>query len=222
MLNALSGLLPDKLFLYVLRAVSYWYVTCHDLIFKLIDFFVSIIKFVKLPKCSRSRERLYTFEFWLLTFSLKIIKINVYGSRKHSYYRYKPLSYMYLRYLINHTMYAISYMCIQCIKKNKKTHKNHVKVNDLAISKHIWFPMTFEVVDHLKVYNYLLKLIFRRKFNSLHSLQMRSEKFKLVSYFSSFMINELLQFFFKTCTVIRNILSVSNVNIQTIVVCCFF
>lgn len=178
----------------------------------------------KLPKCSRSRERLYTFEFWLLTFSLKIIKINVYGSKKHSYYRYKPLSYMYLRYLINHTMYAISSMCIQCtsIKKNKKTHKNHVQVNDHAISEHIWYPMTSEVIDHLKVYNYLLKLIFRRKFNSLHSLQMRSEKFKLVSYFSSFMINELLQNFFKTCTVIRNILSVSNLNIQTIVLCCFF
>lgn len=51
---------------------------------------------------------------------------------------------------------------------------------------------------------------------------MRSEKFKLVSYFSSFMINELLQKFFKTCTVIRNILSVSNLNIQTIVLCWFF
>lgn len=81
----------------------------------------------KLPKCSRSRERLYTFEFWLLTFSLKIIKINVYGSKKHSYYRYKPLSYMYLRYLINHTMYAISSMCIQCTsikKKQENTQKS--------------------------------------------------------------------------------------------------
>lgn len=111
----------------ILRAVSYWYVTCHDLIFKLIDFFVSIIKFVKLPKCSRSTERLYTFEFWLLTFSLKIIKINVYGSRKHSYYRYKPLSYMYLRYLINHTMYAISSIFIQCTSIKKKTRK-HTKI----------------------------------------------------------------------------------------------
>lgn len=82
--------------------------------------------------------------------------------------------------------------------------------------------MTSDVIDHLKVYNYLLKLIFRRKFNSLHSRQMRSEKFKLVSYFSSFMINELLQNFFKTCTVIRNILSVSNLNIQTIVLWVFF
>lgn len=76
---------------------------------------------------------------------------------------------LYLRYLLElYYMYVVGFICVYLVlKKIRINIKNYVLVNDNVILVYVWYLMVFllilfifEVVYYLKVYDFLLKLIF--------------------------------------------------------------